>query len=119
MTSRDRASIFVRHLAKSPKDLLGVEFANLEIAGAAERDRACMAKGFPEPLRALDRGGRRWASDGFTRDDAATVVIEGHDFELSNLDHRSAPPSRPPANTVTGGVSVYFFRAYCKYRRSL
>src|SRR5258708_17462703 len=97
MTLRGRPSIFARHLPKSPKDLPGVEFADLEIAGATERDRAGMAKGFPKSLRALDRGGRRRASDRFTRDDVVTDVIEGHNFELSNLGHRSAPPSRPPA----------------------
>jgi hypothetical protein len=39
-------------LPKSPKDLPGVEFADLEIAGATERDRAGVAKGLPESLRA-------------------------------------------------------------------
>src|SRR4029077_1985891 len=114
MTSRGRPSIFARHLPKSPKNLPGVEFADLEIAGPTERDRAGVAEGFPESLRALDRGGRRCASDGFTRDDVVTDVIERHSFELSNLGHSSAPPRAQPANTVAGRVSAEFFPACCK-----
>jgi hypothetical protein len=73
------SSIVGRDLSKSPKDLLGVEFANLKIASPADCYRTCMAKSFPKPLRMLCRGGRAWASNRFTSDDAVIDVIERHE----------------------------------------
>jgi hypothetical protein len=74
--------------------LTGFELAKFEIAGAADGDRPCMAKGFPEPLRARDRGGRRWAFDGFAGDNAAIDVIEGHDHEIGELAHSGTSSHR-------------------------
>jgi hypothetical protein len=45
-------------LSKSPKDLVGAEFANLKIAGPADRYRTGMAKSLPKSLRTLYRSGR-------------------------------------------------------------
>jgi hypothetical protein len=63
-------------LSKSPKDLLGVEFADLKIASAAECYCTRMAKSFPKPLRTLYRGGRTGASNRFPSDVAVIDVIE-------------------------------------------
>jgi hypothetical protein len=59
-----------------------------------------MAKGFPEPLRARDRGGRRWAFDGFAGDNAAIDVIERHDHEIGELAHSGT--SSPRLSYFTG-----------------
>ncbi len=93
---RGCSSIVGRHLSKSPKDLFGVEFANLKIASPADCYRTCMAKGFPKRLRMLYRGGRTWASNRFTSDDAVIDVIERHDHEVGNLGHRFALPRSHP-----------------------
>jgi hypothetical protein len=83
-------------LSKSPKDVLGVEFANFKIGRAAECYRTCMAKSFPKPLRTLYRGCGTRTSNRFTSDDAAIDVIERHDHELGNFGHTPFLP-----NTVT------------------
>jgi len=54
-----------------------------------------MAKGFPKPLRTPYRGGRTWASNGFTGNDAVIHVIERYDGEIGNLGHGSAFPRSP------------------------
>jgi hypothetical protein len=79
-------------LSKSPKNLPGVEFANLKIAGPGECYRTCMAKSLPQPLRTLYRGGRARALDRFTSDNGVIDVIERHDYEIGNLGHKSAFP---------------------------
>src|ERR1700688_3160018 len=96
LARRGRSSIVGRNLAKSPKDLLGVEFPSLRIAGAAECNRTRMAKCFPKPLRALYRGGRTWASNRFTSDEAVIDVIKWHDHEIGNLGHMSDLPRFTP-----------------------
>jgi len=58
------SSILVCHLPKSAKQMLVVEFADLEIGSAAERYRPSVAKYLPKPLRALYRGGRARQSMG-------------------------------------------------------
>jgi hypothetical protein len=74
-----------------------LEFANLEIAGAADRDRTGMAEGFPKPLRTRYRGGGSWAFDGFASDNAAIDIIEGHHHEIGELAHGSTSSlTRPP-----------------------
>jgi hypothetical protein len=80
-------------LSKSPKDVLGVEFANFKIGRAAECYRTCMAKSFPKPLRTLYRGCGTRTSKRFTSDDAAIDVIERHDHELGNFGHTPFLPN--------------------------
>ncbi|MEH2567706.1 hypothetical protein [Bradyrhizobium sp. AZCC 2289] len=90
-----RTSIFAGDLSKSPKYFPDVEHASLEIAGAAERDRTRMAKGFPKPLRALDRIGGTRAADGIAGHDLAIDVVARHDHELGDLGHVSASSVKP------------------------
>jgi hypothetical protein len=85
-----RSSIVGRHLSKSPKDLLGAEFANLKIASPADCYCTRVAKSLPQPLRTLYRGGRTRAPDRFTSDDGVIDVIERHDHKIGNLGHKSA-----------------------------
>jgi hypothetical protein len=49
------SSILVCHLPKSAKQMLIVEFADLEISSAAELYGTSMAKCLPKPLRTLWR----------------------------------------------------------------
>ena len=56
--------------------MLIVEFARLEIGSAAERYSTSVAKYFPKPLRALYRGGRTLAVNGFTRSNVAIIEIK-------------------------------------------
>jgi len=71
------SSVLVRHVPKSAKDMLVVEFTDLEIGSAAERYRTSVTKYLPKPLRTLYRGGRARAVNGFTSRDATISEIEG------------------------------------------
>ena len=71
------SSVLVRDLPKSAKDMLVVEFTDLEIGRAAERYRTSVTKYLPKPLRTLYRGGRARAVNGFTSRDATISEIEG------------------------------------------
>jgi hypothetical protein len=82
------SSVLIRHLPKSAKDMLVVEFTDLEIGSAAERYGASVAKYLPKPLRTLYRGGRAGAVNGFTSRNAAVNEIEGQSHERSDLCHR-------------------------------
>jgi len=68
--------------------MLVVEFADLEIGSAAERYRPSMAKYLPKPLRALYRGGRARAVNGFTSSNAAINEIERQCHERNDFGHR-------------------------------
>jgi hypothetical protein len=83
-------SILVCHLPKSAKHVRIVEFAYLEIASAAVRDRTSMAKYLPKSLRTLYRSGWTRAINGFTRSDSAINEIEGQRPERNDFCHR--PP---------------------------
>jgi hypothetical protein len=83
-------SILVCHLPKSAKHVRIVEFAYLEIASAAVRDRTSMAKYLPKGLRTLYRSGWTRANNGFTRSDSAINEIEGQRPERNDFCHR--PP---------------------------
>src|SRR5258705_6941858 len=87
------SSILVCHLPKSAKQMLVVEFADLEIGSAAERYRPSMAKYLPKRLRALYRGGRVRAINGFTGSNAAINEIERQCHERNDFGH-SDPPHR-------------------------
>jgi Caspase domain len=89
-------SILVCHLPKSAKHVRIVEFAYLEIASAAVRDRTSMAKYLPKSLRTLYRSGWTRAINGFTRSDSAINEIEGQRPERNDFCHR--PPN--PALTI-------------------
>jgi len=95
-------------LSKSPKYFPDVEHANLEIAGAAERDRTRMAKGFPKPLRALDRIGGIRAADGFAGHDLAIGVVARHDHELGDLGHISASSLKSQNAATVFCLSIYW-----------
>ena len=82
------SSVLVRHVPKSAKDMLVVEFTDLEIGSAAERYGASTAKYPPKPLCTLYRGGRAGAVNGFTSRNAAVNEIEGQSHEGSDLCHR-------------------------------
>jgi hypothetical protein len=102
-------------LSKLPKHVPCVEFADLKIGGAAECDGACMAKGFPKRLRALDRSGGTRAFNRFTGDNAAIDVIARHDHEMGDLRHGSASSLAPDrADAVTGGALGQFFLFSCQ-----
>ena len=60
-------------MPKSAKQMLIVEFAELEIGSAAERYSTSMAKDLPKPLRTLYRGGRAWTINRVTSSNAAAV----------------------------------------------
>jgi hypothetical protein len=92
------SSILVRDLPKSPKDMLVVEFTDLEIGGAAERYRTSVTKYLPKPLRILYRGGRARAVNWFTSGNAAINEIEGQSHERSDLCHRRCS-STPAGNS--------------------
>jgi hypothetical protein len=80
--------ILVRHLPKSAKQMLVVEFAGLEIGSAAESYRSGMAKDLPKPLRTLYRGGRARAVNGFfTSSNAAIDEIKRQGHEKSDFGH--------------------------------
>jgi len=64
-----------------------VEFADLEIGGAAERYRTSVTKYLPKPLRTRYRGGRARAVNGFTSRDATISEIEGQSHERNDLCH--------------------------------
>jgi len=81
------SSILVCHLPKSAKQMLVVEFADLEIGSAAERYRPSMAKYLPKPLRALYRGGRARAVNGLTSSNAAIDEIKRQCHEKSDFGH--------------------------------
>ena len=79
--------------------MLIVEFARLEIGSAAERYSTSVAKYFPKPLRALYRGGRILAVNGFTSSNVAIIEIERQCHERSDFSHAfplSAVVSRHP-----------------------
>ena len=85
------SSILVCHLPKSAKQMLVVEFADLEIGSAAERYRASMAKYLPKPLRTLYRGGRARAVNRFTSSNAAAIIeIKRQCHEKSDFGHTFA-----------------------------
>ena len=85
------SSILVCHLPKSPKQMLVVEFADLEIDSAAERYRTSMAKYLPQPLRTLYRGGRARAVNGLTSSNAAAIIeIKRQCHEESDFGHTFA-----------------------------
>jgi hypothetical protein len=82
------SSILVCHLPKPAKQMLIVEFADLEIGSAAERYRSSVAKNLPKPLCPLYCGGRARAVNGFTRSNAATIIeIEWQCHEKSDFGH--------------------------------
>jgi hypothetical protein len=81
-------------LSKLAEDVLRVEFSDPKISSAAECYGACVAKGFPKPVRMFYRGSRSRASNRFSGDDAIIRVIERHDHELDNLGHVSPPLAR-------------------------
>ena len=92
-------SILVCHLPKSAKQMLIVKLANLEIGSAAERYSTSVAKYFPKPLRALYRGGRTLAVNGFTSSNVAIIEIKRQCHERSDFSHAfplSAVVSRHP-----------------------
>jgi hypothetical protein len=85
------SSILVCHLPKSAKQMLIVEFADLEIGSAAERYRTSMAKYLPHPLRTLYRSGRARAVNGFTSSNAAVIIeIKRQCHEKSDFGHTFA-----------------------------
>jgi hypothetical protein len=85
------SSILVCHLPKSAKQMLIVEFADLEIGSAAERYRTSMAKYLPKPLRTLYRGGRARAVNGFTSSNAAVIIeIKRQCHEKGDFGHTFA-----------------------------
>jgi hypothetical protein len=99
------SSILVCHLPKSAKQMLVVEFADLEIGSAAERYRPSMAKYLPKPLRALYRGGRARAINGFTSSNAAINEIkrqchERNDFGQSDPPYRASKPRTDRTHTA-------------------
>jgi hypothetical protein len=78
-------------MPKSAKQMLVVEFADLKIAGAAERYRTSMAKYLPKPLRTLYRGGRALAVNRLTSSDAAAIIeIKRQCYEKSDFGHTFA-----------------------------
>jgi hypothetical protein len=78
-------------MPKSAKQMLVVEFADLKIAGAAERYRTSMAKYLPKPLRTLYRGGRALAVNGLASSDAAAIIeIKRQCYEKSDFGHTFA-----------------------------
>jgi hypothetical protein len=81
------SSILVCHLPKSAKQMLVVEFADLEIGSAAERYRPSMAKYLPKPLCALYRGDRARAVNGLTSSNAAIDEIKRQRHEKSDFGH--------------------------------
>jgi hypothetical protein len=85
---RPLSSVLVRDVPKSAKDMLVVEFTDLEIGGAAERYRTSVTKYLPKPSRTLYRGRRARAVNGFTRRDATVSEIEGQNHERNDLCHR-------------------------------
>jgi hypothetical protein len=91
---RPVSSVLVRDLPKSAKDMLVVEFTDLEIGGAAERYRTSVTKYLPKPLRTLYRSGRARA---VTSRDATISEIEGQSHERNDLCHRlrTAVRNRP------------------------
>jgi hypothetical protein len=74
-------------LSESAKYVVAVEFANFEIAGAADGYRAGVAKSFPKALGTTYRISGTWAFDRFASDDGAIDVIEGHGHEIGDLGH--------------------------------
>ena len=80
----------LRHLPKSAKHALAIEFSGLEIGRAAESYRPRMAKDLPKPLRTLYRCGGAWAVNGFTSSNAAVDEIERQSHEASYLGHMLA-----------------------------
>jgi hypothetical protein len=79
--------ILVRHLPKSAKQMLVVEFTGLEIGSATESYRPSMAKDLPKSLRTLYRGGRARAVNGFTSSNAAIDEIKRQGHEKSDFGH--------------------------------
>jgi hypothetical protein len=105
-------------LSKSPKDLLGAEFANLKIASPADCYRTSMAKSFPKTLRTLYRGGGTWASNRLTSDDVVIDVIERHDHETGNLRHKPAA-SRSHCNRACASTRAMGSNHNGKYEQAL
>ena len=64
-----------------------VEFALLEIAGAAEGNGAGVTEQLPLPLRRLDRECRIFAVNGFTGYKATVDEIESQCHEMSDFGH--------------------------------
>jgi hypothetical protein len=99
------SSILVCHLPKSAKQMLIVEFADLEIGSAAERYRTSMAKYLPKPLRTLYRGGRARAVNGFTSSNAATIIeIKRQCHEKSDCGHTFVL-CKFPSSALRGGIA--------------
>jgi hypothetical protein len=89
-TGDTRRSVFAGCVAELPKNLFFIEYADLEIAGAAERYRACMAEEFPKGLRMLNGFGGTWTFYGGTGNDAVIRIIERYCHELDDLGHKSS-----------------------------
>jgi hypothetical protein len=91
--------------------MLRVVFADLKIGRAAECYGACMAKGFPKPVRTRYRGSGSRTFDGFTRDDAIVGVIKRHDYEMGDFGHAC-----PPLGEISNGIfhRSFFVHPYCK-----
>jgi hypothetical protein len=83
------SSVLVCDLPKSTKHMLIVEFANLEIGRADERDSASMAEYPPKPLRTFYCGRGARAFNRFTSGNAAINEIERQCNEKSDFCHRS------------------------------
>jgi hypothetical protein len=103
---RPLSSVLVRDLPKSAKDMLVVEFTDLEIGSAAESYRTSVTKYLPKPLRTLYRGGRARAVNGFTSRDATISEIEGQSHERNDLCHRlrTAVRNRPVLPLLPGSA---------------
>jgi hypothetical protein len=68
--------------------MLAIVFSLFEIAGAAERNGACMTKALPLPLRSLYSERRARADDGFDRNKITVDEIKSYCAKLSDFGHQ-------------------------------
>jgi hypothetical protein len=81
------SGVLIRHLTKPAQHVPVVEFALLEIAGAAERSRAGMPQDFPLSLRGLYRGRGTCTVNGFTGSKGAVDEVKSQCHEMNDFGH--------------------------------
>jgi hypothetical protein len=81
------AGVFIGYLPKPAQHKPVVEFALLEIAGAAERYCPGVPEKLPLPLCRLDRERGTCAVNGFTGNKPAIDEIESQCNETGDFDH--------------------------------